>query len=280
MEKIKHIRLGSLTLLAFFLFFFSLNGSADAWHITSISGTVFFVVTDIGYVGPTLTTHWLYNQDGDVWYVYPNGSLTCEFTPYSPNESAILYAFVSWYVNGTNSTGNYSQFEVNNSMVTTVTLGPDVLNQDELWDCVVLINDTVEYSPIYTTSPRYSIYVVPYSVPLVSNGSMHLSLYVLFIVVALLCVVLDIFADVPYLGVFGGIMFILMGTFMAFDVPQIYRVFCESQYNQTGTMCITRLVTIEPTMNTGISAMLWIIGLGIILEAIYFRVNQVDREEV
>lgn len=267
-----------LLLVAFLFLSVSQAASVDASGSSSVYGQSFFNV-GIYHDYPTASIT-LYNQDGALWWVHANGSLTCNFTVYTSNETDNLNASVSWIVNGTNSTGNFSMvYNVSNGSSYIATLDSGNLSENEEWDCEVAITDSYGKGSESSSAEYYTIYVLGYGSPIAEPGSVHLAIYALFIIIALLCVCIDVFADIPYLGVFGGVMFILLGTVMAFDVPKVYRVFCDPGYNYTSIMCITRTVAVEPTMNTGISAMMWVIGLGILLEALYFGSNNIRREE-
>ena len=107
---------------------------------------------------------------------------------------------------------------------------------------------------------------------------MDVILFILFSLIGFVFVGLDIYRDVPYLGVMGGILLILMGTILSMDIVNITQTFCEPTYNSTGISCIDQKLNVGNDMNIGIGAMFWLVGLGVVLDAVVFHSINAKRD--
>jgi len=107
---------------------------------------------------------------------------------------------------------------------------------------------------------------------------MDIIIFILFTLLSFVLIALDIYRDIPYLGVFGGILLILMGTVISMDVVDVTQTFCQPTYNYTSISCIDQKLNVNTSMNAGIGAMFWLVGLGVVLDAIFFHSLNVRRD--
>jgi len=109
---------------------------------------------------------------------------------------------------------------------------------------------------------------------------MDIFIFSIFVFIALFSIFIDFYKEVPYMGVLGGIILILLGVFVSVNVT-FTQSFCEFNSVNVTIDCVDHPLpfsSFASNFGIGVGGILMLVGVGVILDT-YLRGKDKRRRD-